>query len=419
MISISTEQGVALYLHKENAEERNYLPELESLLGRAVISCNTWADILNVAEQQAVSILVFELGIESTVAELEKLKSFSGIQPDSIRVGLFSPNSLFNRSAYGNYCHRLMSNKAEVAAFRLAIQEAARARRVLSQDKLSQFVDGITQTPSYPEISSRLVDTLSEPVPNVRKLAQALNEEPEISRQLIDQVNTACFILQKNISNVLDAVNIIGARQSHYMVLADQIFDQFPQSSSWKSFAFDHIRERSLLVAGLTQDICQSVKAPAEIADQAFVASLLQGLGLLIFASNFSDSYQKVMQEASDLKQPLYVVEKLRMRVSHSEVGAYLLSKWDLPPAAVEAVLFHHFPTSSKCDDFTALTALHVADAILPNVTNVLGCQISSRLNMAYLERLGLDGMVNQWQKIASGYKTSHPGCGGVVCSFA
>lgn len=153
--------------------------------------------------------------------------------------------------------------------------------------------------------------------------------------------------------------------------------------------------------------------------DQAFLAALLQDFGMLIFATHDPMGYQKVMQEASDLNQPLYAVEKMRMGVSHTEVGAYLLSLWNISPAVIETVLFHHFPTSSKNNRFSALTAVHAADAILPNVTNVLGCQISSRLSYHYLERLGLEGKVNQWQQLANRYKTSHPGCGGTKSSFA
>ena len=419
MISISTEQGVALYLQKENAEASSYLPVLESLLSRPVSVCHDWETVHKAAEQQTISMLVFDLGIEPSVSELEKLKRFTELQPDAIRVGAYKPHSVFNRASYGNYCHRLLTNNGDGADLQIALQEASRARRVLSQDKLCSFVDEIPSLPAFPVISGHIANSLSDPGTNARKLVQLLDKEPHTSNELIKQVSNACFILQNNVSHLLDAINIIGVRQSHYMILANQVFDQLPQNSHWSSFAFEHIRERSLLVAGLAQEICKSVKAPAEIADQAFLASLLQDLGMLIFAGNFPENYQRVMQEASDLKQPLYAVEKLRMRVSHTEVTAHLLSQWKLPPAAVEAVLFHHFPTSSKSDEFSALTALHVADAILPNVTNALGCQISSRLNMDYLKRLGLDHMVNQWQKIASGYKTSHPGCGGVVCSFA
>ena len=49
---------------------------------------------------------------------------------------------------------------------------------------------------------------------------------------------------------------------------------------------------------------------------------------------------------------------------THAEVGAYLLGLWALPDAVVEAVAYHHAPRRSVNQQWSALTLIHVANAL-------------------------------------------------------
>jgi hypothetical protein len=52
---------------------------------------------------------------------------------------------------------------------------------------------------------------------------------------------------------------------------------------------------------------------------------------------------------------------------------------------------------------------VHVADALLPSVDNMVGCNISSQLSVKYVERLGFKEQLKQWEKLASEYKSRLP----------
>jgi HD-like signal output (HDOD) protein len=56
--------------------------------------------------------------------------------------------------------------------------------------------------------------------------------------------------------------------------------------------------------------------------------------------------------------------EKQIFEATHAEIGAYLLGLWGLPNSVVEAVAFHHIPGQYQTETFTALTAVHIANAI-------------------------------------------------------
>jgi HD-like signal output (HDOD) protein len=78
---------------------------------------------------------------------------------------------------------------------------------------------------------------------------------------------------------------------------------------------------------------------------------------------------------------------------SHAEVGGYLLGLWGLPDALVEAVAWHHDPLGCPGVAFTALTAVHAADAITRIEEGVVP-------NMEYLSQLKLEDRWETWVQL-------------------
>lgn len=419
MYQTQSGQVSALFLCPDNAGAGSYLSKVNGIIDWSVTVVTGWEQLLSEAGQNTYQIILFHLGELSPQEEITNVRTLIDIQPGSMRIGIYNVLSMSNRVALAECCHRLFPFDCDPQVLVNGINESKRALKILGQEKVSDLVGSVKALPSIPDIYVELNQELNSSHSNARRIAAVIEKDMAMSAKLLQLVNSACFVLERNITSLQEAVSILGVREVRDLVLTSKVFDQYPQDGCWSSFAFDHIRDRSVLVAGLAREICRSVKSSPEVMDQAFLAALLQDFGMLIFATHDPEQYHKVMQEASDLNQPLYAVEKMRMGVSHTEAGAYLLSLWNISPAVIETVLFHHFPASSKTGEFNALTAVHVADAILPNVTNVLGCQISSRLSYHYLERLGLENKVNHWQQMANRYKSSHPGCGGVKSSFS
>ena len=97
---------------------------------------------------------------------------------------------------------------------------------------------------------------------------------------------------------------------------------------------------------------------------------------------------------------PLPDAEKQVLGCTHAEVGAYLLGIWGLPHPIVESVAYHHRPAESIGDGFSALTAVHAADALAgPSQEDKVDIP-GPQMDMAYVDRLGLNEHVGAWSKI-------------------
>lgn len=411
--------GKALILSNDTEGFECYIAEIKEKSGFKVDVVYDWGALKEFYAEHHYDLIVMGLGCLSKEVELKQIHDLVCIRSEGIRFAIYPYMNASNRVAFSEVCHRLFPVDGDPQAMISAIEESQRALDVIGRDRIYQIIQEIKVLPSIPDTYMRLNQELLSENSTAGSIAAIIEQDMAMSAKILQLVNSACFTMHRVISNLKEAVTILGMREVRDLVLTSKVFDQYPQDGSWSCFAFDHIRDRSVLVAGLSREICRSVKAPQEVMDQSFLAALLQDFGMLILATHDAEGYRKIIYEASRLGQPLYAVEKMRLGVTHTEVGAYMLSRWNIAPGVIETVLFHHFPSSSKFDDFSALTAVHVADAILPNVTNQLNCQISSRLSHAYLERLGLLDKLEEWQYLADRFRGFHPGCGGKKSHFS
>lgn len=335
---------------------------------------------------------------------LDVLAKLIELSPDSIRIVVTGNMPAHIAARVAEAAHSSLPEHCNDVQISLAVEQALKVSNLIRKPEIKEYIGRIEKLPSLPEIYQALNAALMSGNSNARDIAGIIERDPVMSAKVLQLVNSAFFGLERQIFRLNEAVTILGVRLIRDLTLSSHLFEAFPQSTEWTSFSFKQIHNRSMMVARLAEDICKTVRADRQLQGQAFLAGLLHDFGMIVLASQDAEQYRVVVNKASELQQPLYVVEKMQLGVSHAEAGAYLLGLWNLPPKVIEAVLFHHFPSSYPSSDFQPLTAVHLADALLPSVDSVVGCKISSQLAEKYIERLGLKSHLKQWEVLASEY---------------
>jgi HD-like signal output (HDOD) protein len=73
---------------------------------------------------------------------------------------------------------------------------------------------------------------------------------------------------------------------------------------------------------------------------------------------------------------------------------------WGLPAALVEAIAFHHNPEKARASGFTALTAVHVANALVHERDQSAPGQAERSIHFQYLFQLRLLDRLDAWRKL-------------------
>ena len=69
-------------------------------------------------------------------------------------------------------------------------------------------------------------------------------------------------------------------------------------------------------------------------------------IGQVVFSQFEPDAFKVVLESSSSDAQPIYLSEQMRFGADHSELGALLGERWQLPADLNEAIRMHHIPPS-------------------------------------------------------------------------
>lgn len=349
-------------------------------------------------------IVVVHLSPEDFTYRYSWLRESVHSWPGMIRVMLNDRLQMHQIAKASELCHRSVPFTATANELMLELNQCVQARNTINKPVVRDYVGSIERLPSLPSIYSELNDALASDATGAAEIAAIIEKDPAMAAKVLQLVNSAFFALSSHVFKIRDAVVILGIRQLRDLFLVSQLFQQYPQDHNWTSFSFENLFDRSMVVGRFARAICRDLKVPAEVADKAFLAALLQDIGMLAIATSNPDQYRSVLREAELLEQPVYAIEKMRMGVTHMEVGAYMLALWNLPPEVIEAVLFHSVPNATPGSRFTPLSAVHIADSIIPDLVHVNECRINSRLSSSYINRLSLGAHVHRWEEMAEEY---------------
>jgi hypothetical protein len=130
----------------------------------------------------------------------------------------------------------------------------------------------------------------------------------------------------------------------------------------------------------------------------AYTAGLMHDLGKVILAANFDGQYNGAHNVARKQQIPLWEVEKDIFGATHGEIGSYLLGLWGMSAEVVKVAALHHHPLRAGDTTFSALTAVHVANALEYEGNSEADGLPAPLLDAVYLQQLGLEERVELWR---------------------
>ncbi|WP_143820985.1 HDOD domain-containing protein [Motiliproteus sp. MSK22-1] len=328
------------------------------------------------------------------------------LQPIAVRVQLPGmPMSEQQHELSLNHAHKVFSDHSTIEETARTLEYLVKINRLLNKQAIKSYLHTDSQLPTPPAIYEKLNSLLGSEQSSTDQISHIVSQDPALVATILKLVNSASFGLRRQISNIKDAVTLLGIRHLRALALSGHLTHKYPQNGSWSLFSFEHMNLRSLLVARLAHQLCVEQKASKIVQDQAFLAALLHNIGHLILASRDPAHYQSVMKHATEHQIGICCAEKQLLGIYHGEAAAYLLNKWNLPNPVVEVALLHHTPQLSADTEFSPLTAVHIADAVIPATSNGMNTDLSNRLSKSYLQRLGIDKRIKDWKGLIAQYR--------------
>lgn len=96
--------------------------------------------------------------------------------------------------------------------------------------------------------------------------------------------------------------------------------------------------------------------------DASLFSGLLHNIGLLALLQDSKKQYTSDFDSTSEILHQLLFNEQERYGTTHQEIGAYLLSHYDMPFPVVETALYHHNPLNPSIINRELVICVHIAD---------------------------------------------------------
>ena len=323
---------------------------------------NNEEQALEILRANSIEVLVLDV-VPRDFNRVEFLLQVSEHFPQISRIVYTDPLEQDEALRTVNSIHQYIPRSNDPGALMDGIRRNLAVQNSAQSESLRKLVCGIKSLPSVPSIYGELVDELNSENSTAESISEIVSRDPAITAKILQIVNSALFGLRNRVSDISQAVSLLGTSTIRSLTLSIGAFQSFKGKSDHEHL-FVGMMQHSLEVAIFSQTITRlEIKDPNRSAE-AFTAGIVHDIGKLVFLSEDPERFQQATILSYEKGVDLIEAETEIWGADHAEVGSFLLTTWGLPKSLTEIVRLHHRPELSNETTFGPLAAVAVADAI-------------------------------------------------------
>ena len=243
----------------------------------------------------------------------------------------------------------------------------------MDENQIYKQLDKIKEIPTLPTIVFELNQHLQNPETSIAKVSQTIEKDQAMALKILKLVNSAFYGFRSKVSDVNNAVVLLGFNAVRNAIISVSVINALPKTLLFQDFEMIEFWKHSLAVAVTSKNIAQ--KAGGESADNCFVGGLLHDVGKVIMAQYLTDEFVKVWSRMQNEYLPFYEAEQKELPVDHTQIGAYLADRWQLPTGLTDAIRWHH-EFQPDNDNAGFMINIHLADLLVNSYDENPDCNL-------------------------------------------
>jgi diguanylate cyclase (GGDEF)-like protein len=200
--------------------------------------------------------------------------------------------------------------------------------------------------PTLPAVAVKLLELTRDPEAGVDAMGALVEKDQALSSKILRTVNSSYYRLSEPCPTIHRALAYLGLNTVKSLVLGFSVVDVSRRNADgfnlidyWRRCLYSAVASRRIAMATTACD-----------PDEAFLAGLLQDIGMLAIHTALGDEYHGVLLRCDNDHLRLPAVERDTLGFTHAEAGAAIGERWHLPGQIVMPIRFHHFDST---DDAT------------------------------------------------------------------
>jgi len=188
-----------------------------------------------------------------------------------------------------------------------------------------------------PLIDSEVVDIiilLNNPASNFKQIVEKLS--PSLATRFLHIANSA-YYGGREVRSIDYAVKLLGYGKMKDILITSILVDHFTRRL--QGFDFDKFLKQAQFCAAVAKVLGEMLNFKQ--LEDLFTVATLQNIGKLVIAVYFKDEHHKIVALKKTQRLPSCKAEQRILGLSHGEIGAMVLQRFNVPQDICDAVRFH------------------------------------------------------------------------------
>lgn len=231
----------------------------------------------------------------------------------------------------------------------------------MSSISTEKLIEMAPEAIPLPATTLRIIKLINDPRSTAEDVGRVLETDQALTARVLRVANSAYYGMPRQVASAKDAVVMLGHNTLRSLIFTASVAGVLGRRVTGYALGEGELWRHSVNVAGAARLVAR-VKHPA-LAEEAYVGGLLLDIGKIVLDQYLQEEFALANSTAVEEGISFVEAERQVFGADHAEIGGLLAEKWNLPPALVEAIRYHHDPVAAKSAPELA-SIVHVADLI-------------------------------------------------------
>jgi len=205
--------------------------------------------------------------------------------------------------------------------------------------KIKKVIELVRELPTLPMVACKVNTLLGNPHSSASDLSAVIEKDQSITAKVLKLVNSALYNLSQRVTNITQAIALLGYKNISYIVMTISVFDTVKSISS-KGFDRTGFWIHSIATAIMCRKIAKM--SGYKNIDDVFTSGLLHDIGKVFMDGYLHEEFMHVIATALEQGISFYDAEHQLFDIDHTLIGEWISRKWGLPIHIIATVKHHH-----------------------------------------------------------------------------
>ena len=197
----------------------------------------------------------------------------------------------------------------------------------------------LVRLPMMPQVLVCLLDLYHRDDVSLGDIADIIRRDAGMSAKIMSVATSASQHGRSRPASLDQCLSLLGMSALKKIVINEAILQVFRRFTKDREFDLRRFWEHSLRSALIARQLAKAMGYANH--DEAYLGGLLHDVGQLAMLAADADSYFPLIARSDD-DESLCALEQDNYALTHAEVGAWLIEKWELDSLLSDGVLYHH-----------------------------------------------------------------------------